>query len=38
MEIASVPETSTWTMMLVGLATHGYAGDRASRKSAALAA
>ena len=34
----SVPEPSTWDMMLLGFAGLGYAGYRASRKSAALAA
>ena len=33
-----VPEPSTWAMMLIGFAGLGYAGHRASRKSAALAA
>lgn len=32
-----VPEPSTWAMMLVGLAGLGYAGYRASRKSASAA-
>jgi hypothetical protein len=30
-----VPEPSTWAMMLIGFAGLGYAGHRASRKSAA---
>ena len=34
----AVPEPSTWAMMLFGFAGLGYAGHRASRKSAALAA
>jgi PEP-CTERM motif len=34
----SVPEPSTWAMMLLGFAGLGYAGYRASRKSVALAA
>jgi PEP-CTERM motif len=34
----AVPEPSTWAMMLIGFAGLGYAGHRASRKSAALAA
>jgi hypothetical protein len=33
-----VPEASTWAMLLVGFAGLGFAGVRASRKSAALAA
>jgi hypothetical protein len=33
-----VPEISTWAMMLSGFAALGFAGYRASRKSAALAA
>jgi PEP-CTERM motif len=33
-----VPEPSTWAMMLIGFAGLGYAGHRASRKSAALVA
>jgi hypothetical protein len=36
--LASVPEPSTWAMMLLGFAGLGYAGYRASRKGAALAA
>jgi hypothetical protein len=35
---AVVPELSTWAMSLLGFAGLGYAGYRASRKSAALAA
>jgi PEP-CTERM motif len=35
--VASVPEPSTWAMMLLGFVGLGYAGYRASRKSAALA-
>jgi hypothetical protein len=35
--IASVPEPSTWAMMLVGFAGLGFAGYRASRRTAALA-
>jgi PEP-CTERM motif len=34
----AVPEPSTWAMMLIGFAGLGYAGYRASPKSAALAA
>jgi hypothetical protein len=34
----SVPEPSTWAMMLIGFSGLGYAGYRASRKSAAVAA
>jgi hypothetical protein len=34
----AVPEASTWAVMLIGFAGLGYAGCRASRKSAALAA
>jgi hypothetical protein len=34
----AVPEPSTWTMMLIGFAGLGYAGHRASRNSAAVAA
>ena len=33
-----VPEPSTWAMMLLGFAGLGFAGYRASRKTAALAA
>ena len=33
-----VPETSTWAMMLAGLAGLGFVGYRASRKSVAVAA
>jgi hypothetical protein len=35
---ASVPEPSTWAMMLLGFVGLGFAGYRASRKSVALAA
>ena len=35
--ILSVPEPSTWAMMLVGFAGLGYAGYRASRKTVAAA-
>ena len=31
----AVPETSTWAMMLVGFAGLGFAGYRASRRTAA---
>jgi hypothetical protein len=34
----AVPEPSTWAMMLIGFAGLAYAGHRASRKSAAVAA
>jgi PEP-CTERM motif len=34
----TVPEPSTWAMMLIGFAGLGFAGYRASRKGAALAA
>jgi hypothetical protein len=37
-EVASAPESSTWAMMLIGFAGLGYAGYRASSKSAAVAA
>jgi len=33
-----VPEPSTWTMMLLGFAGLGFAGYRASRKRAKVAA
>jgi PEP-CTERM motif len=33
--VTPVPEPSTWAMMLIGFAGLGYAGHRASRKSAA---
>jgi len=36
--VTSVPEPSTWAMMLLGFAGLGYAGYRASRKNVALAA
>jgi hypothetical protein len=32
----AIPETPTWAMMLLGFAGLGYAGYRASRKTAAL--
>ena len=35
---ATVPEPSTWAMMLLGFAGLGFAGYRKSRKAAALAA
>ena len=35
---AIIPEPSTWAMMLIGFAGAGFAGYRASRKTAALAA
>jgi hypothetical protein len=35
---ATVPESSTWAMMLLGFAGLGFAGYRKSRKAAALAA
>jgi hypothetical protein len=35
---STVPEPSTWAMMLVGFAGLAYAGYRASRKSASAAA
>ena len=35
---AAAPEPSTWTMMMLGFAGVGFAGYRASRKSAAVAA
>jgi uncharacterized membrane protein len=35
---STIPEPSTWTMMLIGFAGLGYAGWRAQRKTAALAA
>jgi hypothetical protein len=34
--IASIPEPSTWAMMLLGFAGLGFAGYRASRRSVAL--
>ena len=37
MTVTSVPEASTWAMMLAGFAGLGLAGWRASRKSAAAA-
>jgi PEP-CTERM motif len=33
--LTSVPEPSTWTMMLVGFAGLGFAGYRASRRAVA---
>jgi PEP-CTERM motif len=33
-----IPEPSTWAMMALGFAGPGFAGYRASRKSAAFAA
>ena len=36
--IFNVPEPSTWAMMVVGFAGLGFAGYRASRKAAAIAA
>jgi len=35
--VSGVPEPSTWAMLLLGFAGVGFAGYRASRKSAALA-
>jgi hypothetical protein len=35
---AAAPEASTWAMMIIGFAGLGFAGYRASRKSAPLAA
>jgi PEP-CTERM motif len=37
-QVGGVPEPSTWAMMLLGFAGLGYAGYRASSKSAAVAA
>lgn len=37
LDIGTVPEPSTWAMMLTGFAGLGFAGYRASRKSAAVA-
>jgi hypothetical protein len=34
----AIPEASTWSMMMLGFAGLGFAGSRASRKSAAIAA
>jgi PEP-CTERM motif len=34
----SVPEPSTWAMMLLGFAGGGFAGYRTSRKAASIAA
>jgi hypothetical protein len=36
--VATIPEASTWVMMLAGFAGLGFAGYRASRKTGALAA
>jgi hypothetical protein len=36
--VGSVPETSTWAMMVIGFAGLGYAGYRASRRAAAATA
>ena len=36
--VATVPEPSTWAMLLIGFAGLGFAGYRASRKNVALAA
>ena len=38
LSISEVPEASTWAMMLIGFAGLGFAGYRAPRTSAALAA
>jgi hypothetical protein len=38
LSISEVPEISTWAMMLIGFAGLGFAGHRASRKTAALTA
>ncbi len=35
---ATVPEPSTWAMMMLGFAGLGFAGYRRSRKAAAFAA
>jgi hypothetical protein len=35
---SAVPESSTWAMMLLGLAGLGFAGYRASQKRAAATA
>jgi hypothetical protein len=35
--LSTVPEASTWAMMLVGFAGLGFAGFRASRKAASIA-
>ena len=37
-QLAPVPEPSTWAMMVLGFAGLGFAGYRASRKSASVAA
>jgi PEP-CTERM motif len=36
-QLAAVPEPSTWAMMLLGFAGLGFTGYRALRKSAAVA-
>jgi hypothetical protein len=36
--VAGVPEPSMWVMMLIGFTGLGFAGYRASHKSAAVAA
>jgi hypothetical protein len=36
--VTSVPEASTWALMLVGLASLSFAGCRTSRKAASVAA
>ena len=36
--LGSVPEPSTWVMMIVGFAGLGFAGHRAKRKNIALVA
>jgi hypothetical protein len=38
LRVSEVPESSTWAMMLIGFAGLGFAGYRAPRTSAALAA
>jgi hypothetical protein len=35
-DVSGTPEASTWAMMVLGFAALGFAGSRASRKSAAL--
>jgi hypothetical protein len=37
-KIGSIPEPSTWAMMLIGFACLGFAGYRAARESAGVAA
>ena len=37
LSVAAAPELSTWAMMLLGFASLGYAGYRASRETAAAA-